>query len=97
VKEGDKGDTFYFIESGHAIATKLVSPDSPPQTVYNYKEGDYFGELSLLRDTPRAASVIADSDLQLVALDRFSFKRLLGPLEDLLKRNFAKYELFTGK
>jgi len=95
VKEGDKGDTFYFIEIGKAIATKQLTPGTPAQTVYSYKEGDYFGELALLRDTPRAASVIAETDLQLVALDRFSFKRLLGPLEDLLKRNFAKYELFA--
>lgn len=29
-------------------------------------------------------------------MDRYSFKRLLGPLEDLLKRNFGKYEKFAN-
>jgi len=53
--------------------------------------------LALLRDTPRAANIIAESDISVVSLDRFSFKRLLGPLEELLKRNFAKYELFASK
>ena len=71
--------------------------------VFEYKENTYFGELSLLKDQPRAASIIAavnfcqyllslKTDLTVVYLDRNSFMRLLGPLEDLLKRNMARYE-----
>jgi len=97
VKEGERGDTFYFIESGEAVATKSTGQGQAPQVVYNYKPGDYFGELALLKDTPRAASIVAETDLELVSMDRFSFKRLLGPLEELLKRNFSKYELFASK
>ena len=57
--QGERGDTFYMIESGHAIATKTLSIGEAPVEVLKYKEGDYFGELSLLRDTPRAANIIA--------------------------------------
>ena len=50
VKEGEKGDTFFFVEDGEAIATKVLTPGKAPELVYEYKTGDYFGELALLRD-----------------------------------------------
>lgn len=62
-----------------------------------YKYGDYFGERALLKNEPRAANVIAKSDCVLVSMDRHSVKRLLGPLEQLLKRNFEIYEKYASK
>jgi len=53
--------------------------------------------LALLRDEPRAANIIATSDLVLASIDRSAFKRLLGPLEDILKRNTARYDEFVQK
>lgn len=38
----------------------------------------------------------AKTDLKLVYLERQSFKRLIGPLEELLKRNFARYTKFVS-
>jgi len=96
VKQGEKGDTFYFIEEGEAYATKSVSADEPAKEVFQYVPGSYFGELALLKDVPRQANVIAKTDLKLVALDRMSFKRLLGPLEIILERNFKNYEKYTA-
>ena len=61
----------------------------------SYKEGDYFGELALLRGVPRAANIIATTDLKCATLDRFTFKRLLGPLELILQRNAKVYEQFV--
>jgi cAMP-dependent protein kinase regulator len=97
IRQGDNGDTFYMIEAGSAVATKSEFSGGPEEQVFKYKEGDYFGELALLKNAPRAANIIATSDvLKLVSLDRLSFKRMMGPLEELLKRNVDKYNKYSG-
>lgn len=92
IREGDSnGDTFYLVMSGEAVATKTMEKGKPPVEVYKYAVGDYFGERALIKNEPRAANIVAVSKLQLVALDRQSFKRLLGPIEEILKRNISLY------
>lgn len=63
IREGAEGNTFYMIMSGQAIATKTLEPGKPPIEVFKYKDGDYFGELALIRNEPRAANIIATSRL----------------------------------
>ena len=92
MKEGEQGDIFYIIEQGEAIATKTLEEGKSPMQVMSYKAGDYFGELALLRGEPRAANIVATTNLKCATLDRFSFKRLLGPLELILQRNAKAYE-----
>jgi cAMP-dependent protein kinase regulator len=91
VNQGDPGDKFFIIEEGESIATKSFVPGQIPQEVMHYKMGDYFGELALLHNEPRAANVVAKSAVRVLYLDRRSFKRLLGPLEDILRRNTTRY------
>lgn len=86
IKEGDKnGDQFFMIIDGECVATKVLEPGKPAQVVKQYYPGEYFGERSLLLDAPRAANIIAESQVCVVSLDRSSFKRLMGPLEDILR------------
>jgi cAMP-dependent protein kinase regulator len=91
IKEGEMGDIFYIIEDGSAVATKTLEPGKQPEKVKHYAKGDYFGELALIKGEPRAANIVAESPLKLISLDRNSFKRLLGPIEDILKRNSDQY------
>jgi cAMP-dependent protein kinase regulator len=91
IKEGSEGDIFYLIMSGKATATKTLTPGKPATQVASYSEGDYFGERALLKNEPRAANVIAESELQVILLDRKSFRRLLGPIESILQRNMDNY------
>jgi cAMP-dependent protein kinase regulator len=59
IKEGEVGNTFYFISEGQANATKKQSGGKPDKIVLDYSSGGYFGELALLKNEPRAASIIA--------------------------------------
>jgi len=91
VKQDDPGDKFYIVEEGELYAEKTRA-DTGAARVMDYKAGDYFGELALLKNQPRAASVIVSSDgAKVLALGRQSFNKMLGPLQDLLKRNVDKY------
>lgn len=91
IQEGEDGKEMYFLLQGQAYAQKVLNPGEGPKEVKGYKEGDYFGELALLKNAPRAASVIARLDCQCVTLDRHAFKRLIGPLDKILKRNIDVY------
>ena len=96
IKEGEMGDVFYILEEGECVATKTVEPGKPEIAIKDYKEGDYFGERALMKGEPRYANIVAKSDIvKVISLDRVSFKRLLGPIEELLKRNMDKYQTFV--
>ena len=94
IKQGDRGDVFFILDEGRAHAEKVFEEGKPAQSVKDYKSGDYFGELALLKGEPRAASIVADANCKCLSLDRMAFKRLLGPLEDILQRNSESYVKF---
>jgi cAMP-dependent protein kinase regulator len=48
--------------------------------VFEYKSGEYFGEIALIKNTVRQASIKSTTPCRLVWIDRNTFKRLLGPL-----------------
>ena len=62
IKQGDQGDIFYILDEGNAHAEKVFEEGKKPQRVKDYEAGGYFGELALLKNEPRAAIIIADSN-----------------------------------
>ena len=66
-EQGDRGDRFYVIEEGRAA----VEVDG--RHVRELDSGGFFGEIALLRDVPRTATVRAVTALRLLSLDRETF------------------------
>lgn len=83
IKEGDPGESFFILESGEADVFKKGSEKS----LNSYTKGGYFGELALLNDAPRAASVVAKTEVKVATLGKDGFQRLLGPVESIMRRN----------
>ncbi|KAJ3330878.1 hypothetical protein HDU93_010059 [Gonapodya sp. JEL0774] len=91
IKQGDKGDAFYIVESGDAKVFKKDESGVDREMSLRLKRGDYFGELALLTSNPRAATIVADGRLKVAKIDAKAFTRLLGPCVDILKRNMNNY------
>merc|ERR1712106_649751 len=96
VKQGEPGDDFFIIVQGSASVTQFRSEGEDSQEVGHLGPSDYFGEIALMLDRPRAATVTAQGHLKCVKLDRARFERVLGPCGDILKRNIQHYNSFVS-
>jgi len=85
VSQGDPAESFYIVKSGECEVIK------DGLKVAHYWEGDSFGERALLQGVTRAATVLALTDVVVLALNRATFTNLLGPLESI-KTKQAKEE-----
>ncbi|XP_077460165.1 protein kinase, cAMP-dependent, regulatory, type II, alpha, B [Stigmatopora argus] len=97
IAQGDMADCFYMVESGQVrimiqIKTKAGQQDETEVEVARCSRGQYFGELALVTNKPRAASVYAVGETKCLVIDIQAFERLLGPCKEIMKRNISQYE-----
>jgi len=77
IKEGDEGDYFYVVGETGSFETFVKSVGDGKQSVCTYKPGMAFGELALMYNAPRAATVTAVEDGQLWRVDRETFRHII--------------------
>lgn len=75
-REGDLAETFYFIRSGELTAARLSS-DRQEKVLKVLGPGELFGEIGLLQDVPRIATIKAITDAQIYELGKADFFNLL--------------------
>jgi CRP-like cAMP-binding protein len=76
IQQGDPGDRFYLIRRGRVQITRRLD-DGSEQVLAEEGPGEYFGEMALLSDAPRTATVRALEPVVLWSLDKASFHELL--------------------
>ncbi|RMZ99815.1 cAMP-dependent kinase type I-beta regulatory subunit isoform X1 [Brachionus plicatilis] len=96
VVQGEHGEDFFIIIEGNAAVYQQKNDNEESVEVGRLGPSDYFGEIALLLDRPRAATVIAKGPLKCVKLDRQRFERVLGPVSEILKRNISRYTSFVS-
>lgn len=89
ITEGDEGDCLYVVSSGTLSCTKIFKGHSDPTFLKRYEAGEAFGELALLYNAPRAATITSDGESLLYALDRQTFNHIV---KDAAIRKREKYE-----
>jgi CRP-like cAMP-binding protein len=94
IEQGDKGDNLYVVEEGSFDIFVRADRQSPPRKVAVRGKGTCFGELALMYNAPRAATVIASKDSVVWAVDRFTFRRILANVSDT---QLHEYEQFLAK
>ncbi|XP_078066081.1 protein kinase, cAMP-dependent, regulatory, type II, alpha A isoform X2 [Mustelus asterias] len=97
ISQGEKADCFFIVGSGEVkiMIKSKTQADQQEKTeveIARCTKGQYFGELALVTNKPRAASAYAVGDVKCLVMDIQAFERLLGPCMDIMKRNIVNYE-----
>jgi len=89
-EENDQGDHFFVIIQG-SVELRKASPEGFKRLAI-LREGQAFGEMALLNQTPRSASACAVDDCHLLAISRAAFSEMLGgdSLSVRLLKNLSK-------
>ncbi|MDD5578068.1 MAG: cyclic nucleotide-binding domain-containing protein [Methylobacter sp.] len=77
VEQGSAGDYFYLIKSGECLLTRKPSPNAKEIKLAQLRNGDTFGEDSLISDAPRNLTITALTDISLLRLGKKQFLSLI--------------------
>lgn len=91
IREGEEGDTFFVVESGSFDVFQYDKDTRADKKVDQKKTGDSFGELALMYNAPRNATVVASSDSILRVLQQAVFSRLVREAREKQLKLFSEW------
>jgi cAMP-dependent protein kinase regulator len=94
MNQGDKGDNFYVIDSGEVDVIISPGKGKPGVSQAHLKDGQGFGELALMYNSPRSATIKAITDVTLWAIDRSTYRHVMM---DTVMAKRHKYQEFIKK
>jgi cAMP-dependent protein kinase regulator len=59
IKQGDKGDKFFIVSEGEVVVTQVSESETDSKELARLREGSYFGEIALLTNKERLATITA--------------------------------------
>ncbi|GAC1361263.1 MAG: hypothetical protein NVS2B12_03180 [Ktedonobacteraceae bacterium] len=89
IAQGDNGVGLYILKSGNVRITIAKDPDRPEEDLGTFGPGSVFGEMSLLDELPRSASVIAVDDVVALLLPVWEFRAFLRNQPDVALKLLA--------
>ena len=94
ITEGEAGSVLFVVEEGQLDCSKKLNPPSEEATyLKTYQPGEAFGELALLYNAPRAATIVAKTAVTLWQLDRNTFNHIV---KDAAQNKRDRYEDFLA-
>ena len=89
IREDERGDVFCLIKQGR-VKISMTSPEGKEIILSTLGPGEFFGEMSLLDDEPRSASVIATEKLEVLTIWQSDFLELLRENFGITRRLLAE-------
>jgi CRP-like cAMP-binding protein len=89
-KEGAIGDSLYIVKSGSVRVTKL-DDGGEEKVLAILNPGDHFGEIALVDNHPRSATVIANEDTELIQIQADDFNKLLESDKEIALKFYKSF------
>ena len=97
LKQNANEDDFFILYNGKCHSEKISDSGKAPQLLNKYELFEFFGEIPWFKLEARNYIVKADEDSNFLVISKKKFKRLLGTLENILKRKPEIYQKFMKK
>ena len=97
IKINENEDDFVILYEGKCHSEKISDTGKPPQFLKDFNLFEFFGEVPWFKIENRNYIVKADEDCSVMVINKKKFKRMLGTLENILKRKLEIYQKFMKK
>lgn len=90
IRQDTSGDSFFLISQGSVAVTQRIAGTKLEEEIRILNRGDYFGEQALIKEDRRTANIVAlRPGVECLTLDRDSFRKYIGDLQELHEINYS--------